>query len=166
MSGAVPIIRQSGEGEQFWFAGGGVFTMKATTEETGGSMTMLEDRFTRGKTTPLHTHPFDEAIYVLDGELLVDVDGDQRSLGAGGLMVAPRSVPHAFLCRSETAHILSVQTPGIGEDFYRAASEPLRSADDASRPGDFARLREVAEQSPSIEIIGPPPFAAAPAAAG
>jgi quercetin dioxygenase-like cupin family protein len=161
MSTAVPIIRQEGEGERFWFAGGGVFTMKATAEETGGAFTMLEDRVVRGKTTPMHLHPdFDEAIYVLEGELLVDIEGDQRTIGGGGLFVAPRGVPHAFMCVSDTSHLLTVQTPGSGEDFYRAASEPLRSADDASRPADFGRLREVAEQSESIEILGPPPFAA------
>jgi quercetin dioxygenase-like cupin family protein len=159
MGAAVPIIRQEGDGEQFWFAGGGVFTMKATAEETGGAFTLLEDTVVRGKTTPMHTHPFDEAIYVLDGELLVDIDGDQHRVGSGGLFVAPRGAAHAFMCVSDTARLLTLMTPGNGEDFYRGASEPLRSADDASRPADFARLREVAERSDSIEIVGPPPFA-------
>jgi quercetin dioxygenase-like cupin family protein len=68
MSTAVPIIRQGGEGEQMWFAGGGAFTWKATAAETGGAFIMLEDRMVRGKTTPMHMHPNeDEAIYVLEG---------------------------------------------------------------------------------------------------
>ena len=80
MSAAVPIIRQQGEGEQFWFAGGGVFTMKATAEETDGAFTMLEDEVVRGKTTPLHTHPFDEVIYVVDGEKVTYSNiADERS---------------------------------------------------------------------------------------
>lgn len=162
MSTAVPIIRQAGEGEQLWFAGGGVFTMKASAAETGGAFILLEDRMVRGKNTPLHLHPNeDEAIYVLEGELLVDVEGEQHRVGQGGLFVAPRGVPHAFMVTSETAHILSLQTPGTGEAFYRALTEPVRSAADASRPPDWARLREVAERSETIELLGPPPFAAA-----
>lgn len=162
MSTAVPIIRQAGEGEQLWFAGGGVFTMKASAAETGGAFILLEDRMVRGKTTPLHLHPNeDEAIYVLEGELLVDVEGEQHRVGQGGLFVAPRGVPHAFMVTSETAHILSLQTPGTGEAFYRALTEPVSSTADASRPPDWARLREVAERSESIELLGPPPFAAA-----
>jgi quercetin dioxygenase-like cupin family protein len=162
MSSAVPIIRQAEEGEQMWFAGGGTFTWKATTAETGGAFIMLEDRMEQGKTTPLHTHPNeDEAIYVLDGEILVDVEGQQHRLGQGGLCVAPRGVPHAFMVTSETARVLTVQTPGTGESFYRAAGEPVRSTDDASRPADWARLRAVAERSESIQVLGPPPFAAA-----
>jgi quercetin dioxygenase-like cupin family protein len=162
MTSAVPIIRQAGEGEQMWFAGGGAFTWKATAAETGGAFIMLEDRMLRGKTTPLHTHPNeDEAIYVLEGELLVDVEGEQHRVGPGGLFVAPRGVPHAFMVTSETAHVLSLQTPGTGESFYREAGEPVRSAVDASRPADWARLRSVAERSESIELLGPAPFAAA-----
>jgi quercetin dioxygenase-like cupin family protein len=161
MSSAVPIIRQAGEGEQMWFAGGGTFTWKASAAETGGAFVMLEDRMEQGKTTPLHTHPNeDEAIYVLEGELLVDVEGQQHRVGQGGLFVAPRGVPHAFMVTSETAHVLTMQTPGTGESFYREAGEPVRSAEDASRPADWARLRAVAEHSESIELLGPPPFAA------
>lgn len=162
MSTAVPIIRQDGEGEQFWFAGGGVFTMKATAAETGGAFTLVEDRVVRGKVTPLHLHPdIDETVYVLDGEIVVEVDGEQHPVGAGGLAAAPRGVAHAFMVTSDTARLLVLQTPGSGEAFYRDASEPIASAHDAARPPDFARLREVAERSPSIQILGPPPFAAA-----
>lgn len=160
MSTATPIIRQNGEGERMWFAGGGVFTWKATASETGGAFLLLEDRMLQGKTTPLHVHPNqDEAIYVLEGEVLVDVEGEQHRVGEGGLFVAPRGVPHAFMVTSETAHVLSLQTPASGEGFYRDAGEPVRSAADASRPADWGRLREAAARSDSIEVLGPPPFA-------
>jgi quercetin dioxygenase-like cupin family protein len=160
MSTAVPIIRQDGEGEQMWFAGGGTFTWKATAAETGGAFLLLEDRMERGKVTPFHLHPNeDETIYVLAGELLVDMDGEQHRVGQGGLFLAPRGVPHAFLVVSESARVLALQTPGTGEAFYRDAGEPLDSAADPTRPPDWDRLRQVAEQSESIELLGPPPFA-------
>lgn len=159
MNKAMTVIRQDGEGERLWFAGGGVFTMKATSAETGGSFAMWEDHVVRGKTTPLHMHPDqDEAIYMLEGEILVHVDGEEHRVGERGLFVAPRGVPHAFLVTSETAHMLAVITPGTGEAFYRSVSEPVTSNADASRPADFARLREAAEGSEHIELLGPPPF--------
>ena len=165
MSSAVPIIRQAGEGEQMWFAGGGVFTWKATAAETGGAFLLFEDHMARGKATPLHLHPNeDEAIYVIEGEILVHVEGEEHHVGPGGLFVAPRGVPHAFMVTSETAHTLALQTPGTGEAFYRDAGEPADEATDASRT-DFARLRAVAERSENIKLLGPPPFAAARAGA-
>ena len=161
MSTATPIIRQAGEGQLMWFAGGGAFTWKATAQETGGAFIAMEDRMVRGKTTPMHLHPNeDEAIYVLEGELLVDIEGEQSRVGQGGLFVAPRGVPHAFMVTSETAHVLSWQTPGTGEPFYRDAGEAVSTPEDAERPADWARLRAAAERSPSIEILGPAPFAA------
>jgi len=161
MSPAIPVIRQDGEGEQMWFAGGGVFTWKATGEETGEAFILMEDSMERGKATPMHMHPnHDEAIYLLEGELLVDVDGEQHRVRQGGFFLAPRGVPHAFMVTSEGARVLALQTPGTGEDFYRDAGETVSSAADASRPPDWDRLREVAERSETIELLGPPPFAA------
>ncbi len=161
MNNAVTVIRQDGEGEQFWFAGGGVWTMKASQAETEGAYMLFEDHLVRGKTTPLHRHPnHDDAFYVLEGEILVHVDGKQRRVGERGFFFAPRGVPHAFLVTSETAHLLCFQTPGTGEAFYRSVSEPVSSPSDALRQPDFDRLRVAAERSESIELLGPPPFAA------
>src|SRR4051812_12357868 len=154
------VIRQTGEGEHLWFAGGGVFTMKASAAETGGAMIVFEDRVVRGKTTPLHLHQNeDELIYVLEGELIAHVGGKEHRVGTGGMVVFPRGVAHSFLITSETAHLLCLQTPGSGEAFYRQASEPATSDADLRRPPDLARLRAVAEGCESIELLGPPPFA-------
>jgi hypothetical protein len=89
----------------------------------------------------------------------------EHRLGRRGVALAPRGFPHAFMVTSETARVLALQTPGTGEDFYRDAGEPARTEEEASRPADWARLREVAERSEDIELHGPPPFAAAQAAA-
>ena len=158
MSMAEAIVRQDGEGERMWFAGGGTFTWKVTSEESDGRFLVIEDQMEQGKVTPLHLHPaLDETIYVLEGELLVSSDGQERSVGPGGIYFAPRGLPHAFMVTSETARVLVFQNPGSGEEFYRAAGEPA-TEENADRPPDFERLGEVARRSPSIEILGPPPF--------
>ena len=154
------VIRQAGEGERLWFAGGGVFTVKVSSADSNGAFFALEDRVVRGKTTPLHMHPDeDEFIYVLDGEIVAHVAGEEHRVGKGGMVVFPRGVPHSFLVTSETAHLFGVQTPGTGESFYREASDPSESDADAARAPDMARLRAVAERSKSIRLLGPPPFA-------
>lgn len=165
MTTAISVFRQGGEGEQLWFAGGGLLTMKATSEETGGAFSLFEDREVLGKPTPLHLHPDnDEVTYVLEGEILVHIDGEEHRVGEGGVSVVPRGVPHAFLVTSETARLLCLTVPGTGwaEVQYRELCEPA-SADavPGSRPPDFARVREVAARSDTIEILGPPPFASA-----
>ncbi len=89
---ATAVIRAHGEGERLWFYGGGVFTIKASAAETGGSLFMFEDSMVQGKVTPLHLHPDEEeAIYVIEGELLVHVDGKNHSLARRPLRGAERS---------------------------------------------------------------------------
>jgi hypothetical protein len=60
---------------------------------------------------------------------------------------------------SETARVLALQTPGTGEAFYRDASDAVGPGATDLETADLARLRAVAEGSPSIELLGPPPFA-------
>ena len=158
-SKVVPIVRVTGGGERMWFYGGGLHIWKATAAETGGAFLLFEDVMSRGKTTPLHTHPdVDETFYMLEGEILLHIDGEEQRLGSGGLAMAPRGVPHAFLVTSETARILFLETPGSSEAFYRGASEPATPELEISAPVDFARVRESAKLNGGIEILGPPPF--------
>lgn len=87
-------VRHSGEGQQRWFYGGGVHTWLALAEETGGAFLLFEDAMDNGKRTPLHTHPeADETMYVLQGEIVMHLDGTEHRLGAGSVAVAPRGPP-------------------------------------------------------------------------
>jgi quercetin dioxygenase-like cupin family protein len=158
MSVQVPIIRARGEGDKRAFLGGGLHTWKLLTEDTDGAFFLFEDVMAGGKTTPLHRHPeADETVYVLEGEIVVEADGKQNRVGVGGVTFTPKGVPHAFLVVSDTARLLTFQTPGIGQAFYRGASEP--ATNDTSETVDIARVQASAKENPrSIEILGPPPF--------
>jgi quercetin dioxygenase-like cupin family protein len=160
MSKVVPVVRVEGEGEKLWFYGGGIHTWLATSAETGGVFLLFDDVMTMGKNTPLHSHPgVDETLYMLEGEILLNVDGREQTLGQSGVAMVPRGVPHAFLVTSERARILFLETPGSSEAFYRGASERLTPALEASAPVDFDRVRASAARNGGIEILGPPPFA-------
>ena len=158
---AVPIIRAQGDGERRRFYGGGIHTWKATAGETGGAFLLFEDHMDQGKVTPLHTHPeSDETMYVLDGEILMHMDGVEHRVGVGGLAVAPRGVPHAFLVLSTTVTLLCLHTPGVCQAFYWDASEPVDPGGpvDLGGPVDFARVHASAAHNGGIVILGPPPF--------
>src|SRR5256885_9171934 len=117
MRGADSIVRATGEGEKLWFYGGGLHTGKATAEETNNAFLCFEDHMTEGKMTPIHTHPgADEVFYVLEGDIVVHIEGDERAIGPGGFALVARGVPHAFLSTSQ-ARLLSVQTPDDGIAF-------------------------------------------------
>lgn len=161
------LIRTHDEGDQLWFSAS-LLTFKARSAETGGAFLLFEMLSRRGKATPLHVHPDeDESFYVLDGELLMHVEGSERRAPAGSFVSVPRGTVHAFTVVSETARFLTMFTPGppAAEAFFRDGGEP------AARPElppdeapDMARIAASAETHGCVQLLGPPPFAAAAAA--
>jgi hypothetical protein len=72
---------------------------------------------------PLHSHPWDELTYVLEGELEVAVGGQTGGGGPGTLVTLPRRVPHTLRVPSGTARflLLTVGAPSLG--FLREVGE-------------------------------------------
>jgi quercetin dioxygenase-like cupin family protein len=155
---AKPVMRTAGEGDRRWFYGGGTHTWKVSSQDSNGAFFLFEDELSQGKMTPWHCHPdTDETVYVLEGEVVVNVDGKEQRLDAGGMWMTPRGVAHAFTVVSPTARLLSFQTPGTAQAFYWDASEPATNGD--AGPVDFDRIRSVAAATGATTVLGPPPFA-------
>src|SRR3954467_12822137 len=94
-----------GEGQRLWFLGT-LATIRVPGEAVDGRFALIEFRFPRYASPPLHTHPQDESYVVLDGRLTL-VAGDRRfELRAGGTGVVPMGVVHSFRVDSETARVL------------------------------------------------------------
>ena len=154
------IIRQPGAGQRRSFYGGGVHVWKATEAETGGAFLLFEDQLEKGKDTPLHTHPeSDETMIVLSGEIVMHLDGEESRIGAGGLAMAPKGMPHAFKVTAGGTRVLCLHTPGRCQAFYWDASLPLEEGEAGSGDVDFGRVMESARRNGGIEILGPSPFA-------
>ena len=157
---AEAIVRNAADGERMWFLGGGTHIWKAHAEETDNSMLVSEDELERGKVTPMHLHAdVDEALYVLEGALVLNVEGEEHTVSAGGFIFAPRGCAHAFVVTSDRARLLCIQTPGSGQAFYKHASEPAAAT--GSGAVDFERLHAVAVETGATTIVGPPPIAPA-----
>lgn len=46
---------------------------------------------------PLHLHrDDDEAFYVLEGRLVIQLDGDEKSVPAGACLLVPKGTPHTY----------------------------------------------------------------------
>lgn len=151
------MIRDTGEGEQRWFCGGGLHTWKVTESDSGGAFLLWESLEEGGKATPRHLHAdADETFYLLEGEVVLYLDGEQRPVHTGGVAVIPRGIPHAFRVTSPQARLLWLHTPGGGEAFYRVASDPVIPGE--QRPAvDFGRVLAAARSTGGAEILGPPP---------
>ena len=96
---------------------------------------------------PLHKHDFDEAFYMLEGELIFQIADERFTRRAGEFAFAPRNVVHALANHSDAdASYLLVCTPaGLERHFVRAAAES-----EGVEPPDWAL-----QPSPEITVVGP-----------
>lgn len=93
----------------------------------------------QGGGPPPHFHPWDEAFYVIDGQVEVTVDGQSNTVSSGGYVHIPAGTVHAYKNLSSTAKIIGVVSDPRGGQFF-AAMDQLRV------PEDLARIFEVAER--------------------
>lgn len=145
-------------GETIWF-NGALQDIKLRGAWSEDALSLVEVTSTQGRATGLHTDPSHETFYVLEGELLFHVDGEERAAPAGTTVAIRRGVPHAFMIVSETARFLVMNTPGTQERFFRAGGVPAQTRDlAAAPPPDLERTRAAAEEY-GVQFLGPPPFA-------
>jgi quercetin dioxygenase-like cupin family protein len=125
---------ERGAGERLVF---GVVTMlvRATAESTGGAFSMFEE-FSPMADTPVHVHENeDELFYVLEGEHLFRVGNDEYRVGPGGLVFAPRGIPHSQRrAIPGQGRELVLTAPAGLEGFFRE----LAAAEDAGTLGPDA----------------------------
>jgi quercetin dioxygenase-like cupin family protein len=118
------------------------------SEQAGGHVSVTEIVVpARTAGPPLHTHDFDEAFYMLEGELIFRVEDELSTKRAGELVFAPRNVAHALANHSDAdARYLLVCTPaGFERHWGRVAA-----ASQGVEPPDWA-LQPI----PEVIVVGP-----------
>src|SRR3954447_10992631 len=78
-------------------------TMLCEATETGGSWSLFEEEVPFGMGPPPHRHDWDEAYYILDGEVDFEIDGSPVRSGNGDFNYLPRGTIHAFKGASASA---------------------------------------------------------------
>ncbi len=117
--------------------------------QTGGRFALIQMVVRREHEPPSHLHMReDEVIYVVDGTIVVSMDGARREYRSGDAVYLPRGVEHAYCLRSEEARLLVLALPAGIEGFYR---EMETSLDDDRH---VERLIALAARY-GIEITGP-----------
>ena len=82
------------EGERLEF-GDATILIRVSSEASGGAFTLFEE-VPPLVDTPLHVHEWeDELFHVLEGEHVFQVGEEELPTGPGGMVFAPRGIPHA-----------------------------------------------------------------------
>lgn len=106
---------------------------------------------------PLHVHSReDEFFYVLEGELVFEVDGVCHTVGEGGSVGLLRGVPHRYQNFTDRdARLLIVTTPGAFCGFFKDLSA-------ITPPGGLPTMEQLQslDATYGLTTLGPPMSAA------
>ncbi|MFG0331221.1 MAG: cupin domain-containing protein [Phycisphaerales bacterium] len=126
-------------------------TCLLSSEETGGAYSLFDIVVPpHDGGPPPHTHEFeDEAFYVLEGEFIATVDGQEMRGGPGSWMYAPRFKPHGFRNDRDTpTRVLMFASPGGFEKFFEACGDPVTNADEPAGPPTEMQIRKILDAMP------------------
>ena len=123
---AGPFAVQPGEGTALETPTGDTVTIKATTRQTNGSLTVLELVIGPNQGPALHTHlREDELWYVIEGDFRFKAGDAMLRASTGGMAFGPRGTPHCFQNVSDTtpARLLVMFTPAGMERFFEGVAQ-------------------------------------------
>ena len=128
--------------------------VKVGSQDSGGAMALFHLTAPPMSGPPLHVHSReDEVFYVLEGELVFELDGVREIVGPGGTVYLKRGVPHRYQNFTDRdARLLIAVTPGGFQEFFVELSAAT-PAGGGIPPLDVLRAIDARH---GIRTLGPP----------
>ena len=112
------------------------------SRETGGAWALFEEEIPLGMGPPPHKHDWDEAYYILDGEVDFEIDGESVRSQRGDFNYLPRNTVHGFKgASSSPARVLIFSAPAHSSEFFEELNDEVRRL-----PADLAKVPQIGER--------------------
>jgi hypothetical protein len=115
--------------------------MKLPSAVTGGALTVFETSRDEGDARGPRAHRhrnMDEALFVLEGSFVFEIDGQPFAAPAGTLVFLPRGTPHRFRSTGASpGRVLVIAVPGGIDAFFEEVADPSVRLDEAFRKHGF-----------------------------
>jgi quercetin dioxygenase-like cupin family protein len=142
------VVKQ-GEGEAMNVMGAQVRFLCAA-EQTEKAWSLMEVGLPMHSGPPPHHHPWDEAYYVVEGEVKFSIDGKERLVKAGDFVYAPGGTVHGFAGASEKpARVIIFDAPAHTEGFFRDVDREVKGAGDMAKVPAIGKRHEIHFQPPA-----------------
>lgn len=79
---------------------------RTLTNRSEGTVTLFA--FAEGQGLSEHSTPFDAQVHVLEGEVLILLNGQPYDLKAGDLLIMPANIPHALEAKTSFKMLLTM----------------------------------------------------------
>ncbi len=140
-----------GQGRQIDL-GNFAMSVKADVDATAGAFTLLEATEPPGFGPPMHIHhDCAEAFYVLEGEYIMFIEGEEFRCPAGSFIFIPSGTTHGFRVGDVPSRKLNLFTPAAMIGYFDELSALIN--EDKATP---EALGEMATRY-GVEVTGPVP---------
>ena len=148
----------AGAAGAFWSMGNS-FSVRLSSAESAGALSLLEVVAPPGSGPPLHIHRREaEIFYLLAGRMLYRAGDESYELGPGGSIYLPKDVPHAFRVIGDApARFLALAAPGGIESLYEGLGRTPVHEGLPDRPSaDDIAAWLAAAPAYGLQVCGPP----------
>ena|SRR5438270_5865426 len=133
------VVVRNGEGEQLSVTGG-IVRLLCEADKTDSAWSVLECVLPEKSGPPPHEHPWDEAYYVVDGEVRFTLGDKEMLVKKGDFVYAPGGTVHAFQSATSNppARMLIFDAPAHAGDFFRDVDREVKEM-----PRDAVKMPEI-----------------------
>jgi quercetin dioxygenase-like cupin family protein len=132
-----------GEGESLRVMGADLKFL-CTADRTERAWSLMEVALPPEAGPPPHTHPWDEAYYVIEGEVRFLIEGQEQVVRGGDFIYAPGGTLHGFKGNSPTtARLLIFDAPAHAESFFREVEREVNAPEDMAKVPEIGRRHQI-----------------------
>jgi quercetin dioxygenase-like cupin family protein len=120
------VVTKTGTGQAVWMLGGR-YTVRVSSEDSGGELTVMDMELPVGSGPPPHTHPGGETVYIVEGTVRYHIGDQTFDAGPGDVIHIPAGTVENFEPTSK-ARMIIMYTPGGIDKYFLELGEPAPEA--------------------------------------
>jgi quercetin dioxygenase-like cupin family protein len=139
--GKQSVVVKHGEAEELSVMGAAVRFLCAA-DQTENAWSLMEVELPERAGPLPHEHPWDEAYYIVAGEVRFTLGGREQLVKAGDFVYAPGGTVHGFQGASaRPARLVIFDAPAHAESFFREVDREAKEL-----PRDLPKVQAIAER--------------------
>lgn len=135
------VVTKQGQAETLKVMGAAVRFL-CGADKTDHAWSLMEVELPERAGPPPHNHPWDEAYYIVQGEVRFQLDGREQLFQAGDFIYAPGGTVHGFQGASaRPARVIIFDAPAHAESFFREVDREVKEV-----PRDLSKVPAIGER--------------------
>jgi len=136
-----PIVKHANDGNWLNVLGMQIKFL-CTSNDVDGRYSCMLNTVPKDRGAPPHSHPWDEAFYVLKGRLELRIGDALHILETGDYALVPADQVHAFTGLSdEEGLLIAFESPGYAQDFFQEINDTIRVL-----PDDLGKMPAIGDR--------------------